>query len=119
MAKSIDYDVLSSAKNKELETNEKWGLAEESEYFASKVKLYRQDKLNADEFRRFRLQNGAYGSRLNSEFSMIRIKVPGGDITPTQARKDCQSIRIILNRICSCIYQTKYSNALGAIGRCK
>jgi len=87
LAKSIDYDVLSSAKNKELETNEKWGLAEESEYFANKVKLYRQDKLNADEFRRFRLQNGAYGSRLNSEFSMIRIKVPGGDITPTQLEK--------------------------------
>lgn len=84
MAKSIEYDVLSSSKNKEPDTNEKWGLAEESEYFANKVKLYRQDKLNADEFRRFRLQNGAYGSRLNSEFSMIRIKVPGGDITPNQ-----------------------------------
>lgn len=87
MAKSIEYDVLSSSKNKESETNEKWGLAEESEYFANKVKLYRQDKLNADEFRRFRLQNGAYGSRLNSEFSMIRIKVPGGDIAPNQLEK--------------------------------
>ena len=87
MAKSIEYDVLSSSKNKEPDTNEKWGLAEESEYFANKVKLYRQDKLNADEFRRFRLQNGAYGSRLNSEFSMIRIKVPGGDIAPNQLEK--------------------------------
>lgn len=87
MAKSIEYDVHSSSKKKELDTNEKWGLAEESEYFANKVKLYRQDKLNADEFRRFRLQNGAYGSRLNSEFSMIRIKVPGGDITPSQMEK--------------------------------
>ena len=87
MAKSIEYDVLSSSKKKDQDTNEKWGLAEESEYFANKVKLYRQDKLNADEFRRFRLQNGAYGSRLNSEFSMIRIKVPGGDITPSQMEK--------------------------------
>jgi len=87
LAKSIEYDVLSSSKKKDLDTNEKWGLAEESEYFANKVKLYRQDKLNADEFRRFRLQNGAYGSRLNSEFSMIRIKVPGGDITPNQMEK--------------------------------
>lgn len=86
MVKSIEYDVLSSSK-KELDTNEKWGLSEESEYFANKVKLYRQDKLNADEFRRFRLQNGAYGSRLNNEFSMIRIKVPGGDITPIQLEK--------------------------------
>jgi sulfite reductase (ferredoxin) len=87
LAKSIEFDVLSSTKNREPDTNEKWGLAEESEYFANKVKLYRQDKLNADEFRRFRLQNGAYGSRLNSEFSMIRIKVPGGDITPNQLEK--------------------------------
>lgn len=87
MAKSIEYDILSSSKKKDQDTNEKWGLAEESEYFANKVKLYRQDKLNADEFRRFRLQNGAYGSRLNSEFSMIRIKVPGGDITPSQMEK--------------------------------
>jgi sulfite reductase (ferredoxin) len=87
LAKSIEYDVLSSSKKKDQDTNEKWGLAEESEYFANKVKLYRQDKLNADEFRRFRLQNGAYGSRLNSEFSMIRIKVPGGDITPSQMEK--------------------------------
>ncbi|KAA2283886.1 nitrite/sulfite reductase [Candidatus Nitrosocosmicus sp. SS] len=83
----MEYDVLSSSKKKDQDTNEKWGLAEESEYFANKVKLYRQDKLNADEFRRFRLQNGAYGSRLNSEFSMIRIKVPGGDITPSQMEK--------------------------------
>lgn len=87
MAKSIEFDVLSPTKNREPDTNEKWGLAEESEYFANKVKLYRQDKLNADEFRRFRLQNGTYGSRLNSEFSMIRIKVPGGEITPNQLEK--------------------------------
>jgi sulfite reductase (ferredoxin) len=84
---SVDTDILSSSKKKNLDPNENWGLVEESEYFANKVKLYRQDKLNADEFRRFRLQNGAYGSRLNSEFSMIRIKVPGGDISPEQMEK--------------------------------
>ena len=70
-----------------MNSDENWGLVEESEYFANKVKLFRQDQLNADEFRRFRLQNGAYGSRLNSEFSMIRIKVPGGDISPEQMEK--------------------------------
>jgi len=84
---SVDSDILSSSKKKNLNSDENWGLVEESEYFANKVKLYRQDKLNADEFRRFRLQNGAYGSRLNSEFSMIRIKVPGGDISPEQMEK--------------------------------
>lgn len=87
MVNSVDSDILSSTKKKYLNPDENWGLVEESEYFANKVKLYRQDKLNADEFRRFRLQNGAYGSRLNSEFSMIRIKVPGGDISPEQMEK--------------------------------
>ena len=87
MVNSVDSDILSSSKKKHLNPDENWGLVEESEYFANKVKLYRQDKLNADEFRRFRLQNGAYGSRLNSEFSMIRIKVPGGDISPEQMEK--------------------------------
>ncbi len=87
LVNSVDSDVLSSSKKKHLNSDENWGLVEESEYFANKVKLYRQDKLNADEFRRFRLQNGAYGSRLNSDFSMIRIKVPGGDISPEQMEK--------------------------------
>ena len=83
---SVDSDILSSSKKNDLNF-ENWGLIEESEYFANKVKLFRQDQLNADEFRRFRLQNGAYGSRLNGDFSMIRIKVPGGDITPEQMEK--------------------------------
>ena len=87
MESSVDSDILSSSKKKNLNSDENWGLVEESEYFANKVKLFRQDQLNADEFRRFRLQNGAYGSRLNSEFSMIRIKVPGGDISPEQMEK--------------------------------
>jgi sulfite reductase (ferredoxin) len=87
LVNSVDSDILSSSKKKHLNSDGNWGLVEESEYFANKVKLYRQDKLNADEFRRFRLQNGAYGSRLNSEFSMIRIKVPGGDISPEQMEK--------------------------------
>ncbi len=87
MESSVDSDILSSLKKKNFNSDENWGMVEESEYFANKVKLFRQDQLNADEFRRFRLQNGAYGSRLNSEFSMIRIKVPGGDISPEQIEK--------------------------------
>ncbi len=83
---SVDSDLLSSSKNNNAKS-ETWGLPEESEYFANKVKLYRQDQLNAEEFRRFRLQNGTYGSRLNSDFNMIRIKVPGGEISPEQIEK--------------------------------
>jgi len=67
--------------------NPKWGREEETEVFAKKVKLFRQGKISEDDFRRFRLQHGAYGSRLHMEYSMVRIKVPGGEITPDQIDK--------------------------------
>ncbi len=64
-----------------------WGRLEESENFAKNVKHFRQKKLTDDEFRRFRLQHGAYGSRLQPNYSMIRIKVPGGHVYPDQLEK--------------------------------
>jgi sulfite reductase (ferredoxin) len=67
--------------------NPRWGREEETELFAQKVRLFRQGKLSDDDFRRFRLQHGAYGSRLRMDYSMIRIKVPGGEITPEQIEK--------------------------------
>jgi sulfite reductase beta subunit-like hemoprotein len=67
--------------------NPKWGREEETEVFAKKVKLFRQGKISEDDFRRFRLQHGAYGSRLRMDYSMVRIKVPGGEITPDQIEK--------------------------------
>jgi sulfite reductase (ferredoxin) len=45
-------------------SNYKWSREEESDSFAQKVKLFRQGRLSEDDFRRFRLQHGAYGSRL-------------------------------------------------------
>jgi sulfite reductase (ferredoxin) len=82
---------LTKVKNKKdsfaKPTKEKWGLEKETDNFANKVKLYRQGKLSDDDFRRFRLQHGAYGSRLRPDYSMIRIKVPGGEITPEQLEK--------------------------------
>lgn len=69
------------------EPNPKWGREEETEVFAQKTKLFRQGKLSEDEFRRFRLQHGAYGSRLQMNYSMVRIKVPSGEISPMQIEK--------------------------------
>ncbi|MDQ3839546.1 MAG: hypothetical protein M3297_09795, partial [Thermoproteota archaeon] len=43
--------------------NPRWGREEETENFAQQVKRFRQGKLSEDDFRRFRLQHGAYGSR--------------------------------------------------------
>jgi sulfite reductase (ferredoxin) len=65
----------------------KWGREEETEIFAQKVKLFRQGKLSEDDFRRFRLQHGAYGSRLQMNYSMVRIKIPSGEITSEQLGK--------------------------------
>jgi sulfite reductase (ferredoxin) len=67
--------------------NPRWGREEETEIFAKNVRLFRQGKISADDFRRFRLQHGAYGSRLRMDYSMVRIKVPGGEITPDQLEK--------------------------------
>ncbi|HXV45795.1 MAG TPA: nitrite/sulfite reductase [Nitrososphaera sp.] len=67
--------------------NPKWGREDETEVFAKKVKLFRQGKISEDDFRRFRLQHGAYGSRLHMDYSMVRIKVPGGEMTPDQIEK--------------------------------
>jgi sulfite reductase (ferredoxin) len=78
----IDHEQGSFVKPKE-----NWGLEKETDNFANKVKLYRQGKLADDDFRRFRLQHGAYGSRLRPDYSMIRIKVPSGEITPEQLEK--------------------------------
>ena len=67
--------------------NPRWGREEETEIFAKKVRLFRQGKISDDDFRRFRLQHGAYGSRLRMDYSMVRIKVPSGEITPEQLDK--------------------------------
>src|ERR671925_2263407 len=64
--------------------NPRWGREEETEIFAKNVRLFREGKISEDDFRRFRLQHGAYGSRLRMDYSMVRIKVPGGEMTPDQ-----------------------------------
>ncbi|HKX21510.1 MAG TPA: nitrite/sulfite reductase [Nitrososphaeraceae archaeon] len=68
-------------------TNPRWGKEEETEIFGQNVKLFRKGKISEDDFRRFRLQHGAYGSRLQQNYSMVRIKIPSGEITPEQLEK--------------------------------
>jgi len=67
-----------------------WARSQEADYFANTVKLYRQGKYDSDSFRRFRLQHGAYGTRLADDYSMIRIKLPAGEIYPQQLEKISQ-----------------------------
>ncbi|HEU04983.1 MAG TPA: nitrite/sulfite reductase [Nitrosopumilus sp.] len=67
-----------------------WAKIEEAENFAKTVKLFRQGKYDGDSFRRFRLQHGAYGTRMTSDYAMVRIKIPAGKIYPNQLEKIAQ-----------------------------
>ncbi|MEK0351254.1 MAG: nitrite/sulfite reductase, partial [Nitrosopumilus sp.] len=67
-----------------------WSRLEEADNFAKTVKLFRQGKYDADSFRRFRLQHGAYGTRMTGDYAMVRIKIPAGEIYPNQLEKISQ-----------------------------
>ena len=67
-----------------------WSRREEADNFARTVKLYRQGKIDHDSFRRFRLQHGAYGTRMTDDYAMVRIKIPAGQIYPYQLEKIAQ-----------------------------
>ena len=64
-----------------------WARMEEADNFAKTVKLFRQGKYDKDSFRRFRLQHGAYGTRMTDDYAMVRIKLPAGEIYPHQFEK--------------------------------
>jgi sulfite reductase (ferredoxin) len=87
LKKNEELTKINHEQGSFVKPKENWGLEKETNNFANKVKLYRQGKLADDDFRRFRLQHGAYGSRLRPDYSMIRIKVPSGEITPDQLEK--------------------------------
>ncbi len=67
-----------------------WARIEEADNFAKTVKLFRQGKYDEDSFRRFRLQHGAYGTRMTGDYAMVRIKIPAGEIYPNQLEKISQ-----------------------------
>ena len=67
-----------------------WSRIEEADNFAKTVKLFRQGKYDEASFRRFRLQHGAYGTRMTGDYAMVRIKIPAGEIYPDQLEKIAQ-----------------------------
>ena len=67
-----------------------WSRIEEADDFANTVKLFRQGKYDEASFRRYRLQHGAYGTRMTSDYAMVRIKLPAGEIYPDQIEKISQ-----------------------------
>ncbi len=85
--------TISDLKQKRPESKKSkidWSRIEEANSFAETVKLYRQGKYSDDLFRRYRLQHGAYGTRMTSDYAMVRIKIPAGEIYPYQLEKISQ-----------------------------
>ncbi len=81
---------LKQSRHDSIKSKINWAKIEEAEDFANTVKLYRQGKFDADSFRRYRLQHGAYGTRMTSDYAMVRIKLPAGEIYPNQLEKIAQ-----------------------------
>ncbi len=63
-----------------------WSAKEDVEGFAAALKEYREGRYPENEFRRYRLHNGAYSVRMSEDYSMVRVKVPAGHVTPSQLR---------------------------------
>ena len=81
---------LKQSRPDSVKPNINWARMEEADSFAKIVKLFRQGKYDADSFRRFRLQHGAYGTRMTGDYAMVRIKIPAGEIYPHQLEKISQ-----------------------------
>lgn len=57
---------------------------EELQRFDANVKALRSGRLDPNEFKKFRLNNGVYGIRNETDLHMIRIKCPHGELTADQ-----------------------------------
>ena len=71
---------------------------EEADDFARTVKEFRQGRYPEDMFRRYRLQHGAYGTRMTSDYAMIRIKIPARPDTSRAAGADSLDERAVLHQ---------------------
>ncbi len=81
---------LKQSKANSVKPKINWARMDEADDFANTVKLFRQGKYDEASFRRYRLQHGAYGTRMTGDYAMVRIKLPAGEIYPHQFEKISQ-----------------------------
>ncbi|TPW17536.1 MAG: nitrite and sulfite reductase 4Fe-4S region, partial [Halothiobacillaceae bacterium] len=62
---------------------EHWILPGEIDRYATAVNAFRADEMDGERFMALRLQQGVYGQRQEG-VHMVRVKVPGGQLTSTQ-----------------------------------
>lgn len=58
----------------------------EADRFAAMIEARRRGEVSEEEFRRFRLNNGVYGIRGQTDIQMIRVKIPLGVLTVRHAQ---------------------------------
>jgi len=63
-----------------------WADPEEIDSFDQFVRRFWRGEITADEFKRFRLQNGIYGQRQDGA-QMVRVKIPWGGLTAAQLER--------------------------------
>ncbi len=56
----------------------------EIQRFEENIRLLKAGRMDPDDFRKFRLNNGIYGIRGYADKQMVRVKVPFGELTPDQ-----------------------------------
>lgn len=59
----------------------------EAERFAAEIARRDRGEIDDEQFRRFRLQHGVYGIRGQVDIQMIRVKIPFGVLSATQAER--------------------------------
>ena len=80
-------ELVHDERRPDPEARTDWSRDDEADNFAATVRLFRQGRYDADSFRRFRLQHGAYGTRMTGDYAMVRIKVPAGELYPRQMER--------------------------------
>ena len=96
-----------------------WAKMEEADNFAKTVKLFRQGKYDEDSFRRFRLQHGAYGTRMTGDYAMVTNKKHLQEkFILINTRKNCSIKRSIFHWKCAFFNSRKHSTSLGNLRRC-
>ena len=66
--------------------------------FDDEVRALEAGDLDPDEFKKFRLENGTYGIRFETEIHMVRVKIYHGNLTAEQL----EAMALVASRIVSC-----------------
>jgi sulfite reductase beta subunit-like hemoprotein len=83
MSESRTSAVVTEAPARATGYGRDWSDAEEIDSFDRFVEDFHAGRLDADDFKRFRLQHGIYGQR-QPDTQMVRVKIPWGGLTADQ-----------------------------------